>query len=89
MQASVVVAHGFSGCGLWALECRLSSHGTQASCSAQYGIFPDQRWNPCALRWQVDSYPLYHQRSPPVPDMCKMWRAGGGSNQIRMKEEML
>ena len=27
---SVVVAHGLSSCGSWALECRLSSCGTQA-----------------------------------------------------------
>ena len=26
--ASVVVAHGLSSCGSWALECRLSSCGT-------------------------------------------------------------
>ena len=30
MRASVVVARGFSSCGLWALECRLSSCGAQA-----------------------------------------------------------
>ena len=29
-QASVVVAHGLSSCGSWALECRLSSCGAQA-----------------------------------------------------------
>ena len=29
VQASVVVAHGFSSCGSWALEGRLSSCGTQ------------------------------------------------------------
>ena len=29
-QASVVVAHGLSSCGLWALECRLSSCGALA-----------------------------------------------------------
>ena len=28
------------------------------------GIFRDQGLNPCPLLWQVDSYPLYHQRSP-------------------------
>ena len=30
MQASVVVAHGLSSCGSWALERRLSSCGTRA-----------------------------------------------------------
>ena len=29
-RASVVVAHGLSSCGSWALECRLSSCGAQA-----------------------------------------------------------
>ena len=30
MQASVVVVRGLSSCGLWALECRLSSCGARA-----------------------------------------------------------
>ena len=30
MRASVVVAHGLSICGLWDLECRLSSWGAWA-----------------------------------------------------------
>ena len=34
------------------------------SCSVADGVFPDQRSNPCALHWQADSYPLYHQGSP-------------------------
>ena len=34
------------------------------SCSAAYGIFPDQGSNPCALHWQADSQPLRHQGSP-------------------------
>ena len=28
------------------------------------GIFPTQRPNPCLLRWQADSLPLHHLRSP-------------------------
>ena len=40
---------GFSSCGSWALERRLSS------CSAACGIFPDQGSNPCLLHWQADS----------------------------------
>ena len=35
------------------------------SCSTAYGIFPDQGLDLCLLHWQVDSYPLYHQGSPP------------------------
>ena len=38
------------------------SHGP--SCSAAYGIFPDQGSNPCPLHWQADSQPLCHQGSP-------------------------
>ena len=33
------------------------------SCSVARGIFLDQESNPCLLRGQVDSYPLYHQGS--------------------------
>ena len=33
------------------------------SCSAAYGILPDQGLNPCLLHWQVDSLPLSHERS--------------------------
>ena len=32
-------------------------------CSAECGIFLDQGSNLCPLHWQVDSYPLHHQRS--------------------------
>ena len=39
---------GFSSCGPWALEHRLS-------CSAACGIFLDQGSNPCPLHSQVDS----------------------------------
>ena len=35
------------------------------SCSVAYEIFPDQALNPYPLHWQADSYPLYHQESPP------------------------
>ena len=38
------------------------AHGP--SCSAAYGIFPDQGSNPCPLHWQADSQPLRHQGSP-------------------------
>ena len=30
------------------------AHGL--SCSAAYGIFPDQGSNPCLLHWQADSF---------------------------------
>ena len=38
------------------------AHGP--SCSAAYGIFPDQGSNPCPLHEQADSQPLCHQGSP-------------------------
>ena len=38
------------------------AHGP--SCSAAYGIFPDQGSIPCPLHWQADSQPLRHQGSP-------------------------
>ena len=43
---------------------RLSSCGSQPSCSVACGIFPDQGSNPCPLHWQADSQPLRHQGSP-------------------------
>ena len=36
------------------------------SCSEAWGVFLDQGSNPCPLHWQLDSYPLYHQESPPI-----------------------
>ena len=40
------------------------AHGP--SCSAAYGILPDQGSNPYPLHWQADSQPLRHQGSPTV-----------------------
>ena len=60
-QALVIVAYRLSSCGSWALERGLNSCGTQVSCSAARGIFPDQGSNPCLLHWQVNSLPLSHQ----------------------------
>ena len=34
------------------------------SCSAAYGIFPDQGLNMFLLHWQADSLPPSHQESP-------------------------
>ena len=38
------------------------AHGP--SCSAAFGILPDQGSNLCPLHCQADSQPLYHQGSP-------------------------
>ena len=40
------------------------AHGP--SCSAAYGILPDQGANPRPLHWQADSQPLRHQGSPAI-----------------------
>ena len=54
---------------LWSIGSRragsvIVAHGP--SCSAACGIFPDQGSNPCPLRWQADSQPLYHKGSPEI-----------------------
>ena len=51
---SVAGAQGLSGCSLRALWPKAR------------GIFPDQEWNPCLLRWQANSQPLNHKGSPLV-----------------------
>ena len=55
---------GFSSCGSWAPERRLSGYGTRPNCSPACWIFPNQELNLCPLLWQADSQSLYHQRSP-------------------------
>ena len=69
-RASVVVAHGLQSAGSVVVACGLQSAGSVVvvhglSCSVACGIFLDQGSNPCPLHWQVDSYPLRHQGSPP------------------------
>ena len=46
---------------LWNTGSVVVAH--RLSCSVAGGIFLDQRLNPCSLHWQVDSYPLYQQKS--------------------------
>ena len=36
----------------------------RVSCSAAFGILPDQGSNPCPLHWQADSQQLCHPGSP-------------------------
>ena len=64
MRASIVVAHGLSSCGSWALGQKLVVVACRPSCSAAWGIFPDQGLNPCILPWQVDSLSLIHCGKP-------------------------
>ena len=65
VQASVVAAHGLSGCGSQALDHRLSSCGVQVQCLhgtwdlSRPGIEP---MSP-AFNLQADSLPLSHQGS--------------------------
>ena len=46
------------------------AHGP--SCSAAFGIFPDQGSNLCPLHWQADSQPLRHQGSPLIVFFTKL-----------------
>ena len=66
---------GFSRCGApspgacgpqepWLTGSVLMTH--RLSCSMPCGTLPGQGLNPCPLHWQVDSYPLCHQRSSPL-----------------------
>ena len=54
-RASVVVAHGLSSYGLWAVEHKLSSCGAQAYLLRGTWDLPDQGSNLYPLHWQVDS----------------------------------
>ena len=57
---------GFSCCGTQALGTQASVVvALRLSCSMARGIFSDQGSNLCPLHWQIQSYPLYHQGSPP------------------------
>ena len=62
-RASVVEAHGFSGCGSQGLEHRLNSCDmhTCHSCSTAYGIFLGQGSNLWFLHWQAECVLLSHQ----------------------------
>ena len=64
LHASAVAVGELSSCSSWALEHRLNSYGTQASCSSVCGIFWDQGSNMYLLHWQMDSLPLGHLGSP-------------------------
>ena len=44
---------------LWHVGSVIVTH--RLNCSMAFGIFPDQRLNPCPLLWPVNSYSLYHQ----------------------------
>ena len=63
----------------WLLSCRGQVLGAWVSvagahglhCSESSGIFLDQGSIPCPLHWQVNSYPLHHQRSPIKKDAKK------------------
>ena len=61
--ASVVAVCGLSSCSSQALDRRLSRCGG-LRCSLACGIFLDQGWNQCLLKWEAASLPLSHQESP-------------------------
>ena len=62
-RAQALERSGFSSCGSPALEHRLGSCGSRNWWFHDREIFPDERWNPCFLLWQVNSLPLSRQRS--------------------------
>ena len=49
---------------LWSTGSIVVAH--RLSCSATWGIFPNQGSNPCLLHWQAEPLPLSHQGSPTV-----------------------
>ena len=49
-EASLAVEHGLWGTG----ASVVMMHGF--SCPAEYGIFPDQRWNPCPLHCTLNHW---------------------------------
>ena len=57
---------GFSGCGSWDLDHRLTQQlwCMGLGCFKAFGIFLDQGLNLCLLHWQADSLALSHQGSP-------------------------
>ena len=65
------LTHGLSSCSSQVLESGsvIVMHGL--SCFAACGIFLDHGSNPCHLHLQVDSYSLYHQRSPSFHSLFK------------------
>ena len=73
---------GFCSCSAWAQQLQLSGSGEQVqqlvehglSCSMVCGIFLDRGSNLCLLHWQVDSFPLSHQRSPRQFLVCSIGR---------------
>ena len=61
---------------LWSTGSRCTGSAAVAhgpSCSAAYGIFPDQGSNPCPLHWQADCQPLHHQGSSNQVHLSKLW----------------
>ena len=67
---------GFSCCSAQNLSSRVSAAVRLGfSCPAARGTFPGQGLNPCPLRWQAGSYPLYHQGSPWVNFVLMFYRS--------------
>ena len=63
------------------------------SCSAAYGMLPDQELNPCLLYWQADSLPLSQgslrrilkfKKSISYKRRVKLWLPEAGRNKLRL-----
>ena len=81
--ASLVMEHGLSSCGprLSSAGSVIEEHGL--SCPKTCGIFPDQGSNTGPLHWQVNSYPLDHQRSSGEHSLSGGDQGGKGSESLR------
>ena len=70
LDFSLVAAGATLHCPVQVSHCVASlvvstgSTARELSCSATYGIFPDQHLNQCLLHWQADSLPLSHRETP-------------------------
>ena len=75
--ASLVAEHW-----LWGMRASVAV-ARSLNCSNTCGIFPDQGSNTGPLHWQVNSYPLDHQRSSGEHSLSGGDQGGKGSESLR------
>ena len=75
LRLLIAVASPVAGPGLYIAGSAIWHMGLDTKAC---GIFQDQGSNPCPLRWQEDSQPLDHQRSP-KPTLVLVWSQVGYS----------
>lgn len=73
---------GFSSCSRWAQRCSLQALQCRRSSWGAFGLVESSQSRNC-VPWQVDSYPLHHQRSLHLNSsslgsfsllFCKFWK---------------